>query len=98
MNRIEFMHCLDLEDQNFTTLVINSFDKFMALYSLVGYEEDLYVSNNGISFNVSFDDSEKIKKLQDVIISNNYQIYNYGRLFTIIINNITNDMISISLQ
>ena len=32
MNRIEFMHCLDLEDQNFATLVINSFDKFMALY------------------------------------------------------------------
>lgn len=98
MNRIEFMHCLDLEDQNFATLVINSFDKFMALYSLVGYEEDLSISNNGISFNVSFDDSEKIKKLQDIIISNNYQIYNYGRLFTIVINNITNNMISISLQ
>lgn len=99
MNRLEFIHKLDLPDYDFVTMVITSFDKFMALYSLVGSYDDFKITNNNnISFTVSFDDKEKVVQLQNLITQYNNSIQIYNKIFAVIINNIHDNQIEISIQ
>lgn len=98
MDRVEFLHSIDQKGKDFPSTVIAFFDQFMALYSLVGCYNINIVNNTDedkIKFTVSFDESDKINQLEQIIAQNNNSILVYDRVFNIFLNRLSDRDIDI---
>ena len=100
MDRVEFLHNIDQQGKDFPSTLIAFFDQFMALYSLVGYYNVNIVNDTDedkVKFTVSFDESDKIDQLNNIIAQNNNIISLYGKVFNIFLNKLTDRDIEIVL-
>ena len=98
MDRVEFLHNIDQKGKDFPSTVIAFFDQFMALYSLVGCYNIKIVNNTDedkVKFTVSFDESDKINQLEQIIAQNNNSILVYDRVFNIFLNRLSDRDIDI---
>ena len=98
MNRVEFLHSINQNGKDFQSTLIGFFDQFMALYSLVGQYNVSVVNNTDestIKFTVSFDESDLLNRLEDMIAQNNNMITLYGRVFNIFLNRLSDRDIDI---
>lgn len=87
MDRVQFLHKLEIEGQDFAATVLNSFDQLMALYCIVGQHDNVNVSSEGnLTFTVSFSEIGMVDKLVGIIVANCNRIIIYERQFGIIIN------------
>lgn len=99
IDRLQFMHKLEVKDQDFAQMVISQFDQLMALYSICGHYENLDIQNEmNLTFTVSLNNPNDIATLQNAIISNNCMIQIYDRCFRININSVTNTTINITIS
>ena len=100
MDRVEFLHNIDQQGKDFPSTLIAFFDQFMALYSLVGYYNVNIINNtdeDNVKFTVSFDESDKINQLENIIALNNNTISLYGKVFNIFLNKLSERDIEIIL-
>lgn len=87
MDRVQFLHKLEVEGQDFADMVLSSFDQFMALYCIVGHYDNTNITNEGnLTFTISFDDNSMVDKLISIIGANGNRILIYERNFGITIN------------
>lgn len=99
IDRLQFMHKLEVKDQDFAEMVISQFDQLMALYSICGHYENLDIQNEtNLTFTVSLINPEDIVTLQNAIVSNNCMIQIYERCFSININSVTDNTINITIS
>lgn len=97
MDRVEFLKKIDQQGKDFPSTLIAFFDQFMALYSLVGGYNINVVNNTDedkVKFTVSFDESDKINQLEQIIAHNN-TISLYGRVFNIFFKRVSDKDIEI---
>ena len=100
MDRVEFLHNIDQQGKDFPSTLIAFFDQFMALYWLVGYYNVNIINNtdeDNVKFTVSFDESDKINQLENIIALNNNTISLYGKVFNIFLNKLSERDIEIIL-
>jgi hypothetical protein len=81
-------------------MIINFFDHFLALKSLVedkGKIEVIYSNENSIAFNIEFSDSSSTETALNYIVSNP-RILIYGRFISVRVNLLTDKKIEVILQ
>ena len=99
MDRIEFLHSIDQNGKDFSSTLIGFFDQIMALYSLVGNYDAKVINyiDDTVKFAVSFDESDTINRLENILVQSNNSISLYGRVFNIYLNKTSDRDIEIIL-
>ena len=98
MNRIKFFESVN--GIQYPDMIINFFDHFLALKSLVedkGLIEVINNKKNSISFSIEFDDSKSATQAINYMTSNP-RVLIYGRFISVRVNILTDKKIEVILQ
>ena len=98
MNRLKFFESVN--GIQYPDMIINFFDHFLALKSLVedkGMIEVINNKKNSISFNIEFNDQDSTTKAINYMISNP-RVLIYGRFISVRVNILTDKKIEVILQ
>ena len=99
MDRVQFLHKLEVEGQDFTSMVLSSFDQLMALYCIVGHYDNIHITNEGnLTFTITFNDNSMIDILIGIINNNGNRIIIYERNFGIMINWKTDSQVNLTIS
>ena len=98
MNRLKFFESVN--GIQYPDMIINFFDHFLALKSLVedkGLIEVISNKKNSISFSIEFDDKDSTTQAINYMVSNP-RVLIYGRFISVRVNILTDKKIEVILQ
>ena len=98
INRLQFFESVN--GIQYPDMIINFFDHFLALKSLVednGFIEVVFSNKDSIGFNITFKDKSNTTKAINYIVANP-RILIYGRFISVRVNILTDKKIEVILQ